>query len=125
MSKTKISWTDYTWNPMKGCTKISDGCDNCYAENNAHRMEKNPHFETYRDKFKFTILPHMLDKPLSLRTPQLIFLCSMSDLFHKDAPFDYIEMVFDRMARCPDHVFQGLDEADSENGRTKRQASVA
>ncbi len=108
MSKSKISWTDYTWNPMKGCTKVSDGCVNCYAEKAAHRMEKNPNFETYRNEFKFTILPHVVDKPLSLRTPQLIFLCSMSDVFHEDSPFDYIQMVFDRMERCPHHIFQVL-----------------
>ncbi|MFF7954060.1 DUF5131 family protein [Streptomyces griseorubiginosus] len=104
---TGIEWTDCTWNPVTGCTKISEGCDNCYAETFANRWRGTTghHFET---GFDLTLRPDRLRLPLTWHKPRRIFLNSMSDLFHQDVPDRYIAQVFAVMALAPQHTFQIL-----------------
>lgn len=110
--KTNIEWTDSTWNPVTGCTKISRGCDNCYAERLAERFRgvSGNHFE---DGFDLTLRPKRLNQPLSWRRPRMIFVNSMSDQFHKDIPTTYTDQVFDTMERADQHVFQVLTKRSS------------
>lgn len=105
--KTGIEWADATWNPVTGCTKVSEGCRNCYAKTFTERFEGTPdhYFET---GFKVTLRPEKLDQPLRWQRPRRIFVNSMSDLFHPDVPDDYIDQVFAVMALCPQHTFQVL-----------------
>lgn len=102
-----IEWTESTWNPVTGCTKISPGCKHCYAERMAKRLQAMGQ-ENYRDGFALTLQPHMLELPLRWRKPQTIFVNSMSDLFHERVPYEYIERVFDVMRRASHHRFQVL-----------------
>lgn len=102
-----IEWTESTWNPVTGCNKISPGCKNCYAERLAKRLKAMGQ-ANYRNGFKLTLQPHMLELPLKWKKPQTIFVNSMSDLFHKDVPLDYIQQVFDVMNRAHWHRFQVL-----------------
>lgn len=106
-AKSPIEWTESTWNPVTGCTKISDGCKNCYAEKLALRLKAMGQ-ANYKDGFKLTVQPKMLELPLSWKKSQTIFVNSMSDLFHKDVPLNYIQKVFDVMARADWHNFQVL-----------------
>ncbi len=106
-ANSKIEWTECTWNPVTGCTKISLGCLNCYAERMAKRLQAMGQ-PNYRDGFRLTLHPRMLDLPLHWRQPRMIFVNSMSDLFHKDVPFDFILKVFDVMKRARRHCFQVL-----------------
>ena len=106
MSQTKIEWTDRTWSPVTGCTKISDGCKNCYAERQATRLERM--LLKYINGFDVTCHPETLNEPLKWRKPTTIFVCSMGDLFHKDVPFEFIDRVFAVMALSPQHTFQVL-----------------
>jgi protein gp37 len=106
-TKSAIEWTESTWNPVTGCTKISPGCDNCYAERLALRLQAMGQ-GNYANGFKLTVQEHMLELPLRWKTPQVIFVNSMSDLFHKDVPTDYIHRVFDVMKRARQHRFQIL-----------------
>ena len=103
--KTKIEWTDATWNPVTGCTKVSEGCDHCYAETIAHRFAGTA---AYPNGFDVTLRPERLDQPLRWQRPRRIFVNSMSDLFHKDVPDEYIARVFAVMALAPQHTFQVL-----------------
>jgi len=82
MSKTKISWTDESWNPFGGCSPVSAGCVNCYAKKNAKRLQGNPKTEKYRDGFQFKFYPEYLDQPLKWKTSRKIFVNTMSDTFH-------------------------------------------
>jgi protein gp37 len=102
-----IEWTESTWNPVTGCTKISPGCKHCYAERMAERLQAMGQ-ENYRNGFELTLQPHMLELPLRWKKPQTIFVNSMSDLFHDDVPLDYIRKVFDVMRRANWHRFQVL-----------------
>jgi protein gp37 len=102
-----IEWTQATWNPVTGCTKISAGCKNCYAERMSKRL-KAMGKPQYSDGFKLTLQPSALDLPFRWKRPRIIFVNSMSDLFHKDVPADFIVQVFDVMNRCPQHTFQVL-----------------
>ena len=104
---SKIEWTECTWNPVTGCTKISAGCLNCYAERMARRLRAMGQ-PNYRNGFRLTLHPHMLELPLRWKQPRTIFVNSMSDLFHKEVPFDFIEKVFEVMCRAPQHCFQVL-----------------
>ncbi len=108
MSKdSSIEWTEATWNPVTGCTKVSPGCAHCYAETFAERfrgVEGHP----YEMGFDLTLRPERLTLPLEWKGSRLIFVNSMSDLFHEDVPGDYIAMVFDTMARASWHTFQVL-----------------
>lgn len=104
---TSISWTEETWNVCTGCTKVSAGCANCYAKREAPRM-KASHPVRYRNGFDLTLQPKDLDKPRHWRKPRLVFVCSMSDLFHEDVPDAYLHQVFDVMEECSQHTFQVL-----------------
>ena len=102
-----IEWTDSTWNPVTGCNKVSPGCENCYADRMAKRL-KAMGVKKYRNGFKTTIHPDVLHDPLTWTKPRMIFVNSMSDLFHDDIPFSFLEQMFDIMNSCPQHVFQIL-----------------
>lgn len=102
-----IEWTESTWNPVTGCNKISPGCKHCYAERMAERLQSMGQ-RNYRDGFRLTLQPQMLELPLQWRRPQTIFVNSMSDLFHKNVPVEYIQQVFDVMRRAHWHRFQVL-----------------
>ena len=104
---SKIEWTQCTWNPVTGCTKISPGCMNCYAERMALRL-KAAGSPNYANGFRVTLHPHALEIPLRWKQPRTIFVNSMSDLFHKDVPFDFISRIFDVMHRASRHRFQIL-----------------
>lgn len=102
-----IEWTESTWNPLTGCTKISPGCKHCYAERMAKRLKAMGQ-PNYVNGFKLTMHEHVLEKPLEWKKPQIIFVNSMSDLFHKDVPLEFIQRVFDTMKRAHWHQFQVL-----------------
>lgn len=106
-AKTGIEWTDATWNPVRGCTKISPGCANCYAETLAERfrgVEGHP----YEQGFDLRLVPEKLDEPMRWRKPRMVFVNSMSDLFHDDVPNDYVLDVFRVMREANWHQFQLL-----------------
>ncbi len=122
---SRISWTDETWNVAVGCTKVSDGCKNCYAERMAVRLANILHPSTSQYSFggvltdfvsdkkagwsgRIKLVESILDKPLQWKKPRKIFVCSMGDLFHKSVPFEFIDKVFAVMALCPQHTFQVL-----------------
>jgi protein gp37 len=107
MAKSTIEWTESTWNPITGCTKISPGCKHCYAEALAVRLKAMGQ-RNYRNGFDLTLQPHMLNLPLSWKRPQMIFVNSMSDLFHEDIPTSYVLRIFDVMRRASWHQFQVL-----------------
>jgi protein gp37 len=117
MAKSSIEWTESTWNPVTGCTKVSPGCKHCYAERMANRLRAMGQ-ANYRNGFELTLQPQMLELPLRWRTPQRIFVNSMSDLLHWDVPLSYIERVFDVMRRAHWHRFQVLTK------RAERLAEV-
>ena len=106
-TQSSIEWTESTWNPLTGCTKISPGCKHCYAERMAKRLQAmgSPN---YRNAFKLTLHEHALELPVTWKKPQTIFVNSMSDLFHKDVPFEFISSVFDVMNRADWHRYQLL-----------------
>lgn len=110
---THIEWTDSTWNPVTGCTKISSGCLNCYAERLALRLQSmgNPR---YKNGFKITLHPDQIELPLKWKKPRMVFVNSMSDLFHEEIPFEFIEEVFKTMIKAKQHTFQVLTKR-SEN----------
>jgi protein gp37 len=105
--KSSIEWTESTWNPVTGCNKISPGCKNCYAERMAKRL-KAMGSENYENGFKLTTHDHVVNLPLQWRKPQVIFVNSMSDLFHKNVPLDFILKVFETMNKSHWHIFQVL-----------------
>ena len=102
-----IEWTESTWNPVTGCTKVSPGCAHCYAERMALRLQAMGQ-PKYANGFKVTTHEHTLELPLGWQKPQTIFVNSMSDLFHEDVPPDFIRKVFDIMRRASWHTFQLL-----------------
>src|SRR3954468_15808240 len=102
-----IEWTEATWNPVTGCTKVSAGCKYCYAERLALRL-KAMGVRQYANGFELTLQPGMLELPLKWKRPRKVFVNSMSDLFHKDVPVEFIRRVFEVMNRCPQHTFQIL-----------------
>jgi len=106
-ANSHIEWTEATWNPVTGCTKISAGCKNCYAERLALRLQAMGNHR-YRRGFRVTLHEDVLDLPRSWRTPRRIFVNSMSDLFHPDVPLWFIRRVFKTMKECPQHTFQVL-----------------
>jgi protein gp37 len=118
-TKSNIEWTEATWNPVTGCTKISPGCDNCYAERLAHRLQLMGQ-PNYRNGFKLTLQEHMLELPLKWKTPQVIFVNSMSDLFHRDVPDEYIQRVFNVMRRASRHRFQVLTKRSQRLARLSK-----
>ncbi|MDD3465579.1 MAG: phage Gp37/Gp68 family protein [Campylobacterales bacterium] len=112
LTPTNIDWTDFVWNPMSGCTKLSEGCENCYAADMAKRLQRIQ--ETtgkdlgYSDGFAVTLHPERLEAPLNHKKGAKVFVNSMGDLFHEDVPFEFIDRVFAVMAVCPQHTFQVL-----------------
>ena len=113
-TQSSIEWTETTWNPVTGCTKISDGCKHCYAERMATRLQAMG-VEKYRNGFDLTLHKSVLEEPLRWKKPRIVFVNSMSDLFHESVPAAFIESVFRVMNRAPQHTFQVL---------TKRPARV-
>lgn len=114
MSKTtKIEWTDKTWNPVTGCTKISAGCANCYAEIMSRRLCAMGQHK-YRNSFKLTIHEDALKEPLNWKKPYMVFVCSMSDLFHEEVPFEFIDQVLETMRATPQHTYQVLTKRASQ-----------
>jgi protein gp37 len=104
---SSIEWTESTWNPVTGCTKISPGCAHCYAERMAKRLHAMGQ-ERYRHGFKVTLQPDVVDLPLHWKRPRMIFVNSMSDLFHRDVPTEFIAKCFAVMQRATQHTFQVL-----------------
>ena len=106
-AQSHIEWTESTWNPVTGCTKVSPGCKHCYAERMARRLKAMGH-PNYAAGFEVRMHEHMLDLPLGWRKPRMVFVNSMSDLFHSDVPLDYVQRLFDVMQRASWHTFQVL-----------------
>ena len=129
MYNSKIEWTEATWNPLRGCARVSEGCRFCYAERVADRFSGTGQpYEGLTTRGKdgqprwnneIMLVPHMLKKPLSWKQPRRIFVNSMSDLFHEKVPFDYIQQVFDVMRQASWHEFQILTK------RAERLAELA
>ena len=109
---TAIEWTDATWNPVTGCTKITAGCDNCYAERFSERFRGVPG-HPFENGFDLTLRPDRIAQPMSWRRPRMIFVNSMSDLFHKQVPWEFIDKVFDTMERADWHTYQVLTKRSS------------
>ena len=107
MSTSKIEWTESTWNPLTGCTKISPGCKHCYAERMSRRLKAMGQ-EKYQNGFQLTLHEDVLEDPLTWKKPQMIFVNSMSDLFHKDVSVEFILKTIDIMRRAHWHTFQVL-----------------
>ncbi len=107
MRTTKIEWTERTWNPVTGCTKISAGCEHCYAETMSRRLCAMGNSK-YKNGFESTLHPEDLIEPMRWKKPSTIFVCSMSDLFHPDVPFDFIDKVFGVIRNTPQHNYQIL-----------------
>jgi protein gp37 len=116
--QTHIEWTESTWNPVTGCSKVSAGCQNCYAERMAMRLQAMKNVR-YSNGFKVTLHPDLVDAPRSWKTPRVIFVNSMSDLFHEKVPLAFIQKVFATMRACPQHTFQILTK------RSRRLAELA
>jgi len=115
---SSIEWTEATWNPITGCSKISQGCKHCYAERMAHRLQAMGQ-RNYRHGFRVTLHDHMMHHPLKWKKPATIFVNSMSDLFHKDVPTEFIQRVFGVMREASWHRFQVLTK------RAGRLAQIA
>lgn len=115
MQKTKIEWTEETWNPSTGCTKVSDGCKNCYAEVMANRL-KSMHTPGYENGFEFSLVPDRLSQPSIRKKPTKYFVNSMSDLFHENMPEEYLLQIMNVIESTPQHIYQIL---------TKREKNMA
>ena len=102
-----IEWTQATWNPVTGCSKVSPGCAHCYAESFAERWRGVPD-HPYEQGFDLRLWPSRLELPLRWKRPRLVFVNSMSDMFHEDVPLDFVKNVYDVMVRAPQHCFQLL-----------------
>jgi protein gp37 len=111
-AKTTIEWTEATWNPVTGCTKLSPGCDNCYAERFAERWRGIPG-HPFEQGFDLRLHHERLHQPAKWKRPRFIFVNSMSDLFHKGVPVDFVHRVFDAMEEAPHHVYQLLTKRSS------------
>lgn len=115
---SKIEWTEYTWNPVTGCTKVSEGCRHCYAERMAKRLHAMGNAR-YANGFKVTLHEDLVELPRRFRQPRVIFVNSMSDLFHEKIPVEFIRRVFATMQASPQHVFQVLTK------RSRRLSELA
>src|SRR5271166_2379477 len=111
-SMSTIEWTDATWNPVRGCTKITPGCTHCYAETFAERFRGVPG-HPYEQGFELRLVPEKLAEPLRWKTPKMIFVNSMSDLFHEEVPENYIAAVADVMMKANWHTYQVLTKRSS------------
>ena len=106
-TKTQIEWTEQTWNPTTGCTKVSPGCKHCYAETMAVRL-KAMRANGYDNGFELSLMSDRLDQPLRRKKPTIYFVNSMSDLFHEDIPNSYLDKIFDVIKNTPQHTYQIL-----------------
>lgn len=118
MGKTKIEWTEETWNPFTGCSLISEGCINCYAKKMAKRLKAMGN-KRYQNEFIPTVHLDLLEKPLKWKKPRKVFVNSMSDIFHEEIPDEYIEKVFEVMNLAKEHTFQILTK------RSKRMLELS
>lgn len=116
--RSSIEWTEATWNPVTGCTKVSQGCKHCYAERLALRLQAMGN-DRYRNGFEVALHEDLVNVPLRWREPRVIFVNSMSDLFHEQVPLPFIQRIFDTMLRCPHHTFQILTK------RSRRMRELA
>lgn len=116
---SSIEWTEVTWNPVTGCTKLSAGCEHCYAERLARRLQVMGN-RRYSNGFKVTLHEDLIDAPRRWLSPRVIFVNSMSDLFHQDIPTEFIRQVFKTMNECPQHTFQVLTK---RSDRVRRLAA--
>ena len=112
MSQSSIQWTEATWIPSTGCTKVSAGCKNCYAESMSRRL-KAMKLSGYENGFEFNIMPDRLDIPLRIRKPIKFFVNSMSDLFHEDMPYEFLDKVFEVVSETPRHTYQILTKREN------------
>ncbi len=119
-ANSHIEWTEATWNPVTGCTKVSAGCKNCYAERLAQRLQAMGNHR-YRNGFNLTLHDDVVDLPKSWRIPRMIFVNSMSDLFHEKVPPEFIQRVFATMRACPHHTFQILTKRSARVRRLARE----
>lgn len=117
-TNSHIEWTQMTWNPVTGCTKVSQGCKHCYAERMAKRLRAMGNAR-YRNGFRLTLHEDLIDLPRRWRQPKIVFVNSMSDLFHRNVPLEFIQRVFATMEACPQHTFQVLTK------RSERVREVA
>lgn len=117
-TNSTIEWTEMTWNPVTGCSKVSEGCRHCYAERLAKRLKAMGNAR-YANAFKVRLHDDLVDLPRRMRSPRVIFVNSMSDLFHEKVPAGFIRRVFDTMRACPQHTFQVLTK------RSKRLGALA
>lgn len=122
--KSSIEWTEATWNPVTGCSKVSAGCKNCYAERMAFRLQVMGNAR-YRNGFKVKLHPDLLDLPSRWREPRMIFVNSMSDLFHEQVPLQFIQRVFATMKACTQHTFQILTKRCTRLRELSRQLDWA
>jgi protein gp37 len=111
MKSSKIEWTEMTWNPSIGCSKISEGCKFCYAETMAIRLQAMG-TPGYEDAFEFKTMPDRLDYPITIKKPTLFFVNSMSDLFHEKMPFSFLDRVFKTIENTPQHTYQILTKRE-------------
>jgi len=111
MKATKIEWTEATWNPSIGCSKVTAGCKNCYAEVMARRLQAMG-AAGYEDGFTFKVLPERLHQPVSVKKPTKFFVNSMSDLFHERMPFEFLDKVFEVIKNTPQHHYQILTKRE-------------
>lgn len=118
--RSAIEWTEATWNPVTGCTKVSAGCDHCYAETFAERWRGIPG-HPYEQGFDLRFWPQRLDQPLRWRTPRVIFVNSMSDLFHQRVPASYVDRVLDTVRKTPRHTYQVLTKRPGKMASVMRR----
>lgn len=123
MATTSIEWTDKTWNPVTGCTKISAGCQHCYAYVMTNRLRgmRNP---KYSHGFNVTLHPEDLYEPITWKQKSMIFVCSMSDLFHNNVPFEFIDKVFDTISKTPQHTYQILTKRAERMGEYFKERTI-
>ena len=107
MAKSSIQWTERTWNPITGCTKISEGCRHCYAEVMARRLQGMGQ-KRYTYGFQLTLHPDALNEPKKIKQPSMFFVCSMADIFHKDVPFEFVDKIMEVIEATPQHTYQIL-----------------
>ena len=107
MAKSSIQWTERTWNPITGCTKISEGCRHCYAEVMARRLQGMGQ-KRYTYGFQLTLHPDALNEPKKIKQPSMFFVCSMADIFHKDVPFEFVDRIMEVIEATPQHTYQIL-----------------
>jgi protein gp37 len=122
-TRSAIEWTEMTWNPVTGCTKVSPGCLNCYAERMARRLQAMG-AARYASGFEVTLHDAGLDAPMRWKFPRKVFVNSMSDLFHKDVPLAFIQRVFEVMSACPQHQFQVLTKRSARLRKLAQQRAI-